>query len=60
MVHRIKYEEVSREVGILEVDVTKKMFFELTKFWRFTKATEAGKKGASQSGTNVYSGKEEI
>ena len=41
--HRIKYGEISRKVGILELDATKKMFVELTKSLRFAKAAEVEK-----------------
>ena len=46
MAYKIKYEGVSKEGGILKVDI-KKMFFDVTQSWRFLKAAEAKTKKLS-------------
>lgn len=44
--YKIKYEGVSKEGGILKVDI-KKMFFDVTQSWRFLKAAGAKTKKLS-------------
>lgn len=44
--YKIKYEGVSKEGGILKVDI-KKMFFDVIQSWRFLKAAEAKTKKLS-------------